>query len=124
MFSALGKLTGANSAEIIGNERKIKEEKEASENMENETRAEQVKCESELKNISVSLNGTHWLLNKDYKELKRKIDHLNETIQNLTVLLELEKGQFTDTIGKQREYIEIIYSIISKNVLYIFSVFD
>ena len=82
--------------------------------MENETRAEQVICESELKNISVSLNGTHRLLDKEYKELKRKIDHLNENIENVNVLFKLEKGRFIDIIGKQIDYIEIIYSILSK----------
>ena len=82
--------------------------------MENETRAEQLKCESELKNISVSLNGTHRLLDKEYKELKRKIDHLNENIENVNVLFKLEKGRFNEIIEKQIDYIEIIYSILSE----------
>ena len=54
------------------------------------------------------------MLDQDYKELKRKIDHVNQIIENVTVFFEVEKVQFNEPIGKQQQYIERIYSKFSK----------
>ncbi len=58
-ISALGNATGATAGEFIKCERKIKDQSEKCEKKGNETRAEQEKCESELKKyLLTSERGT------------------------------------------------------------------
>ncbi len=87
-------------------EKEIIAEKEKCEKNEKETRAVQVNCESELKTINFSLNGIHPLLDKDHKELKGKIDNVNETIENMAVHFNVENGWLNESIEKESEYLE------------------
>ncbi len=100
-------------------EKEIIERKEMCEQKENESRVGQVKCESELKEINCSLNGIDRLLEKDHKELKRRIDHVNENIENI---VKIEIARLNESIGKQREYLGRLQAgKISKKILQLYS---
>ena len=52
------------------------------------------------------LKGTQRILEIDHKELKGKIDHVNENIKTVAQVFEVEKSIFNETLGNQREYLE------------------
>ena len=104
--SDLGNITFAIAREISEFQSKIIEEKKECEKKESQTRADQMKCESELKAINSSLKGIQRLLETGHNAFRRKIDQLNENIENVAVLFKVEKAQFTESIGTLREYKE------------------
>ncbi len=104
--AGLGNATGATQREFGEYEEKITDQRAACEKQEKEVRAAQAICESDLKAIDSNFKGALGTSEKELKELKLKIDRVNEIQKKVVQEFEKEKLIFKKTMENQREYLE------------------